>query len=38
MMINDDNNDDFDDDDDDDNDKVRSRGSIVVRTLSKVSG
>lgn len=41
MMIDNDNNDVFgdndNDDDDDDNDKVRSHGSIVVRTLSKVS-
>ena len=41
MMIDNDNNDVFgdddNDDDDDDNDKVRSLGSMVVRTLSKVS-
>ena len=40
MMIDNDNNDVFgddDNDDDDDNDKVRSLGSMVVRTLSKVS-
>ena len=41
MMIDNDNNDVFgdddNDDDDDDNDKVRSQGSIVARTLSKVS-
>lgn len=40
-MIDNDNNDVFgdddNDDDDDDNDKVRSLGSMVVRTLSKVS-
>ena len=40
-MIDNDNNDVFgdddNDDDDDDNDKVRSIGSMVVRTLSKVS-
>ena len=42
MMIDNDNNDDFDDDDDnnyddDDDHKVWSRGSNVVRTLSKGS-
>ena len=41
MMIDNDNNDVFgdddNDDDDDDNDKVKSLGSMVVRTLSKVS-